>query len=229
MNSQDHPFGRNSITVCDFLAIIVNRCDVAVEWPPGGRGCGIPDSRGVISKVVVASDGKNMVELGTVVPAHDGGVLNSGWQQVLHRVSLLSGRELQVFRLLAMGRSNREISVSLRVTERTTKAHVAQILAKLDVESRLQAGLVAFAWQVLEQNDYLLALPDAPCQPPRDSEGSGPCVPSSWDPEQAQYRGGACGAEHGDRERRLVPRQHPAHQDTGRPRPAGQNAVFQES
>lgn len=161
-----------------------------------------------------------MIELGAVAPAHDGGVLDSGWQQVLHRVPLLSGRELQVFRLLAAGRSNREISASLRVTERTTKAHVAQILAKLDVESRLQAGLVAFAWQVLEQNDRRLALPAAPCQPAR--------VPSSRDPEQAQYGGGARGAQDGDRERGLVPRQHSAHEDAGGPRDTRQDTVLHE-
>lgn len=86
------------------------------------------------------------------------------WRLVLGRVSSLSERELQVFRLLAMGRSNREISTRLCVTERTTKAHVAQILAKLDVESRLQAGLVAFAWLVIDQNGEHLALPAAPCQ-----------------------------------------------------------------
>ncbi len=167
-----------------------------------------------------------MIDRGTVVRADDGGSLDCEWQRVLHRVSLLSGRELQVFRLLALGRSNREISASLRVTERTTKAHVAQILAKLDVESRLQAGLVAFAWQVVEQNDHLLALPAVPCQPSGDGE---PHVPGSRNPEQAQYRGGAGGADHGHRERRLVPRQHPAHDHPGRPRHAGQNAVLHES
>ncbi|KUM74563.1 helix-turn-helix transcriptional regulator [Streptomyces sp. ISL-22] len=58
---------------------------------------------------------------------------------------LLSERELQVFLLLSHGYSNREIAALLGVTERTIKAHMAQILAKLGVESRLQAGLVAFA------------------------------------------------------------------------------------
>jgi DNA-binding CsgD family transcriptional regulator len=176
-------------------------------------------------RVDVTSDGENMIELGAVMPAHRDGALDSGWQRVLHRVSLLSGRELQVFRLLAVGRSNREISASLRVTERTTKAHVAQILAKLAVESRLQAGLVAFAWQVLEQN----ALPAAPCRPSRVSEPPDAHVPSSRDPEQAEYSGGSGGADHGDGERRLVPRQHSAHEDTGGPRHSGQNAVLHES
>ncbi|GAB3488201.1 helix-turn-helix domain-containing protein [Amycolatopsis cihanbeyliensis] len=63
---------------------------------------------------------------------------------------MLSRREMQVFRLLAEGKSNRRIAGVLRVSERTVKAHVAQILAKLDVESRLQAGLVAFAWTIVD-------------------------------------------------------------------------------
>ena len=33
-----------------------------------------------------------------------------------------------------------------------------------------EAGLVAFAWQVVEQNDHLLALPAVPCQPSGDGE-----------------------------------------------------------
>ncbi|MFE0253700.1 response regulator transcription factor [Streptomyces sp. NPDC059010] len=63
----------------------------------------------------------------------------------LSQVHLLSERELQVFSLLSHGYSNRELAALLGVTERTVKAHMAQILAKLGVESRLQAGLVSFA------------------------------------------------------------------------------------
>ncbi|MEU6862208.1 helix-turn-helix transcriptional regulator [Streptomyces sp. NPDC046876] len=77
---------------------------------------------------------------------HDG-----AWDAVLARVPRLSERELDVFRLLAKGASNRTIALRLAITERTAKAHVAQILAKLDVESRLQAGIVGFAWGTLTQ------------------------------------------------------------------------------
>ncbi|WP_329274821.1 LuxR C-terminal-related transcriptional regulator [Streptomyces sp. NBC_01451] len=71
------------------------------------------------------------------------------WDAALTLVPLLSGRELDVFRMLAKGSSNRAIATQLAITERTTKAHVAQILAKLAVESRLQAGIVGFAWEIL--------------------------------------------------------------------------------
>ncbi|MER5933626.1 helix-turn-helix transcriptional regulator [Streptomyces sp. NPDC002054] len=73
------------------------------------------------------------------------------WDAVLARVPLLSEREFDVFQLLAKGASNRTIAVRLAITERTAKAHVAQILAKLDVESRLQAGIVGFAWGTLSR------------------------------------------------------------------------------
>lgn len=68
--------------------------------------------------------------------------------EIFTRIPLLSDRETEVFNLLAAGASNRTISALLRITERTVKAHVAQILSKLDVESRMQAGIVAFAWGI---------------------------------------------------------------------------------
>ncbi|MCC2277969.1 LuxR C-terminal-related transcriptional regulator [Streptomyces sp. ET3-23] len=68
------------------------------------------------------------------------------WQEELERVHSLSDREIDVFRLLGDGESNRSIASRLSVTERTVKAHVAGILTKLRVESRLQAGLVSYAW-----------------------------------------------------------------------------------
>jgi DNA-binding NarL/FixJ family response regulator len=55
----------------------------------------------------------------------------------------LSMRERQVFVLLGTGLSNRRISLQLGISERTVKSHVCRILAKLELESRLEAGLAA--------------------------------------------------------------------------------------
>ncbi|HEX4818233.1 MAG TPA: helix-turn-helix transcriptional regulator [Nonomuraea sp.] len=68
------------------------------------------------------------------------------WQEQMARVSLLSPREAEVFERLGNGSSNRSIAALLNITERTVKAHVAQIMAKLGLESRLQAGLVSYAY-----------------------------------------------------------------------------------
>ena len=61
------------------------------------------------------------------------------------RLEQLSQRELQVFALLGMGLSNRRISAVLVIGERTVKTFVGRVLAKLGLESRLQAGLAAAA------------------------------------------------------------------------------------
>ena len=53
----------------------------------------------------------------------------------------LTERELEVARRVAAGASNREIAVSLQVTERTVKSHLSTIFAKLQVRDRLQLSL----------------------------------------------------------------------------------------
>jgi DNA-binding NarL/FixJ family response regulator len=57
--------------------------------------------------------------------------------------SQLSGRELEVLRLLVSGRRNREIATALEITEGTVKLHVSSILGKLDADDRTAAVTVA--------------------------------------------------------------------------------------
>ncbi len=56
----------------------------------------------------------------------------------------LSQRELEVLRLVARGKSNREIAAALVISEHTVARHVQNIFAKLDVSSRTAAGAFAF-------------------------------------------------------------------------------------
>ncbi|MEU3741254.1 MULTISPECIES: helix-turn-helix transcriptional regulator [unclassified Streptomyces] len=80
------------------------------------------------------------------------GLQHTSWEAELARVPLLSVREREVFELLGEGYSNRSISRRLDIAERTVKFHVAQVLSKLGVESRLQAGLVAHSDRRLYQS-----------------------------------------------------------------------------
>jgi DNA-binding NarL/FixJ family response regulator len=61
----------------------------------------------------------------------------------------LTGREIEVLRLLAGGYSNREIGFALGVAERTVKNHVGSILAKLCVRDRTRAVLKAISQRLI--------------------------------------------------------------------------------
>jgi DNA-binding NarL/FixJ family response regulator len=58
-------------------------------------------------------------------------------------LGLLTDRERSVLKLLAQGQSNRTIGKSLQLTEGTVKGYVSNILAKLKLEDRTQAALLA--------------------------------------------------------------------------------------
>ena len=66
--------------------------------------------------------------------------------------SHLSPRELEVLKLMTMGKRNRDIAAQLDITEGTVKIHVSNVLVKLGVTDRteavtqaLQRGIVALA------------------------------------------------------------------------------------
>jgi DNA-binding NarL/FixJ family response regulator len=58
----------------------------------------------------------------------------------------LTSRELEVLRLVAKGKPNKQIAAELEISERTARTHVSRILRKLRLSSRTQAAL----WAVRE-------------------------------------------------------------------------------
>jgi DNA-binding NarL/FixJ family response regulator len=59
--------------------------------------------------------------------------------------SRLSERDITLLRLLASGRSNKEIGQSLNIAESTVKNHLGNLFERLGVSDRTQAALYAFA------------------------------------------------------------------------------------
>jgi NarL family two-component system response regulator LiaR len=55
----------------------------------------------------------------------------------------LTEREYAVLALIAQGRSNKQISEELTISEKTVKTHVSNILTKLHLEDRTQAAIYA--------------------------------------------------------------------------------------
>lgn len=61
----------------------------------------------------------------------------------------LSARQLEVLVAMCEGHSNKLIAQQLQITEKTVKAHVSAIFAKLDVVNRTQAALAARRLQLV--------------------------------------------------------------------------------
>jgi DNA-binding NarL/FixJ family response regulator len=55
----------------------------------------------------------------------------------------LSDREIEVLRLVAAGKDNAEIGEQLFISPQTVKNHISNILAKLQIENRIQAAVYA--------------------------------------------------------------------------------------
>jgi NarL family two-component system response regulator LiaR len=55
----------------------------------------------------------------------------------------LTEREMEILRLVAQGKSNRDMADELVITEATARTHVSNILSKLHLASRTQAALYA--------------------------------------------------------------------------------------
>lgn len=59
------------------------------------------------------------------------------------RLEVLTDREREVLLLLGAGLGNRELSRALGIAERTVKAHIANIVAKLGQQTRTQAAIIS--------------------------------------------------------------------------------------
>jgi len=67
-----------------------------------------------------------------------------------HKASeILSERESEILKLVAMGMSNKEIAEKLFLSERTIKAHLTNIFNKLNVASRSEAIVKGLQWRLV--------------------------------------------------------------------------------
>ena len=83
------------------------------------------------------------IHLGEVVVAAQTSSVRNGLVRSPGAPDGLTERELEVLRLVARGRTNPSIAHELSITEYTAKEHLANILAKLGLENRVQIATYA--------------------------------------------------------------------------------------
>ena len=126
----------------------------ATVMKAGFHGCvtvGTP-LRKVIFALRAALEGEFVVPHGLAQPAATD--LNIEEIHAAELAKQLTSREWEVLTLLAGGGSNREIARRLSISPNTVRAHVQGILAKLEVNNRLEA--VTFAVR-----NHLVEIPDS--------------------------------------------------------------------
>ena len=62
----------------------------------------------------------------------------------------LTGREVEVLRLIARGRSNRQVAEELFISVKTVGRHVENVYAKIGVSSRAAAAVFAMRHNLLD-------------------------------------------------------------------------------
>ncbi|WBB58673.1 helix-turn-helix transcriptional regulator [Streptomyces sp. WMMC500] len=90
-------------------------------------------------------------------------------------IPLLTDRERQTLYLVGTGAGNRLIARRLGISERTVRAHLSNAVRKIEVRSRSEAAVFAFAYLDLVD----IPAPREPREPPRPRTAGGTRSPAN--------------------------------------------------
>lgn len=92
-------------------------------------------------KAINVVNGNNEYIQPELIPHLNSALINIDEDRV--KVKSLTKRELEVLIFVAKGNFNKDIALSLNISERTVKNHISNIFRKIDVEDRTQAAVFA--------------------------------------------------------------------------------------
>ncbi len=124
-----YEIARTRWRLAEALAEAGRRDDANDQW---GQAAQIADRLGANPLRRALDDLARRARIGTAPDLPDGAVL-----------AALTSREREVLRLIAAGRSNREIASVLFIAPKTASVHVSNILGKLGAASRTEAAAIA--------------------------------------------------------------------------------------
>jgi DNA-binding CsgD family transcriptional regulator len=120
---------------CAEVRVMAGQCLRALDEPESAE-LEFSAARACFERLGAAPD---LAGLEALTPAHPG-----------PRPGALTGREVEVMRLVAAGHTNRTIAGRLCLSEKTVARHLANIYAKLDVPSRAAATAYAYEHDLLK-------------------------------------------------------------------------------
>lgn len=140
-------------TICVLLTASHNRADFALAVEAGAEAVINKSARTaeIIDTIHRLAAGERVLSADEMV-----GLLRlASRQREAHRHAAqvfdqLTPRELEILQALADGKSDRQIAATLSITPRTVRTHMSNILGKLQVDSRLQALLLAMRYEVIQ-------------------------------------------------------------------------------
>ena len=122
------------------IALLSDATDAADVWSAGARGLLLRDTSAENLSAAIAAVVHGLVVLDPTFAVATPRARELSSSQPIEE---LTPRELQVLRLLAEGKSNKEIARALGISEHTVKFHVNAILGKLNAQSRTEAVVSA--------------------------------------------------------------------------------------
>jgi len=146
------PALREAVPAARILMLTVSEDadDLAAALRCGATGYLLKTMEGdaLVEAVLRAAGGESVVApamTGKLVNAYRAAAGAGAAEPAPTGVALLSPREQEILRGIALGQSNKEIGRALGIAETTVKIHVQHVLRKLDVTSRVQAAVIAAA------------------------------------------------------------------------------------
>ena len=135
------------------LSVVPGTRSCLIGCGPAVRAAGAPTAtrgRGRVSGedgegLPIPSITRRLVEDFCRRPAPDGGAAETTRQ--------LTGRELDVVKLVAQGLSNTEIAGRLYLSDATVKSHIARVLAKLGLRDRVQVVVLAYETGIVRPSE----------------------------------------------------------------------------
>ncbi|MGH2354463.1 MAG: tetratricopeptide repeat protein, partial [Chloroflexota bacterium] len=125
-----------------------NSGPTALAMPAGVSGAG-HDLAAVVRRLLDEAPSPARAALGDARPAQKGGDDQKRPLPTAGLIEPLTARELEVLRLAAVGRSNRQIAAALVIAEGTVKAHLHNICGKLGAANRVEAVVRATALRLV--------------------------------------------------------------------------------